>query len=103
MYPFPLRSVREPSSPGVYLRQCLLGRYRRSIALPKPRDAIGIKDGVHAHERKVFHHRLSDQHPVEGISMMKWQACQSRNVLECNVQEGDIVRAHFGWNQDFEW
>ncbi len=44
------------------------------LELPDHLDAVLSEDAVASHERPTLGHRVSDQQPVEGVTMMKWQA-----------------------------
>lgn len=44
------------------------------VELPDHLDPVLSEDAVASHERPTLGHRVSGQQPVEGVSMMKWQA-----------------------------
>ncbi len=57
---------------------------------PAPCHTVGVQLGVVAHERETFSQGLSDQKPVEWVSMVKWQPDHPRGM---RGQDGEQVEA----------
>lgn len=83
--PIPTR-VTEPGTGLEWIRQS--GNSvdsKNSSSSPEHVNRIGFERGIRSHDRQLFDHRLSDEHPIERIAMNVWQSVELADMTERDV------------------